>query len=74
MKTLIDIDDDLPEKAMEISNSKTKKETIHTALQELIRAHHRKRLIPLSGSGSLALSLVELKQLRQGRNAKHGLN
>ena len=41
MKTFVDIDEQLLEKAMKITNAKTKKETIHNALQELIRAQLR---------------------------------
>ena len=74
MKTLIDIDEQLLEKAMEVTKAKTKKDTIHTALQELIRAHHRRELISLSGSEFLDLSLEELQESRRSRTSKHGLN
>ncbi len=73
MKTLVDIDDQLLKEAMEITQAKTKKETIHTALQELIRARYREELISLGGSDFLELSLDELKHLRLRRTEKHGL-
>jgi len=73
MKTLIDIDDQLLKKAMEITQAKTKKETIHTALQELVRARYREELISLGSSDFLELSLDELKRLRLRRTEKHGL-
>lgn len=74
MKTLIDIDEQLLEDAMEITNARTKKETVHTALQELIRARYRQELISLKGSDLLELSLEELKGLRLRRTKKHRLN
>ena len=74
MKTLIDIDEQLLEEAMEITKAMTKKETVHTALLELIRAHYRQELISLKGSDLLELSFEELKELRLRRTKKHRLN
>ncbi len=71
MKTLVDIDEQLLEKAMEITNARTKKETIHNALQELVRSQLREELISLKGSNILDLTLEELKELRQKRTKKH---
>ena len=74
MKTLVDIDEQLLKKAMEITRTKIKKQTIHNALQELIRASYRQELISLRGSGLLDLTLEELKELRQRRTQKHSRN
>ncbi len=74
MKTLIDIDDQLLQKAMAITKAKTKKATIHTALQELIRTRLRQQLIRLKGSGIIDLNLHELKELRQKRIKKQTKN
>ena len=71
MKTLIDIDEQLLEEAMEITKAMTKKETVHTAL---IRARYRQELISLKGSDLLELSFEELKELRLRRTKKHRLN
>ncbi len=71
MKTLVDIDEQLLEKAMEMTNARTKKETIHNALQELVRSQLREELISLKGSNILDLTLEELKELRQKRTKKH---
>ena len=49
MRTNIDLDDDLVEEAFRVTNLRTKKELIHLALQELIRAQKKKNLIDLSG-------------------------
>ena len=71
MKNLVDIDEQLLEKAMKITNARTKKETIHNALQELVRSQLREELISLKGSNILDLTLEELKELRQKRTKKH---
>ena len=71
MKTLVDIDEELLDKAMKLTNTKTKKATIHTALQELVRSRRRQELISQMGSGMLDLSLEELEELRHSRPKKH---
>lgn len=70
MKTLVDIDEQLLKKAMEITNIRTKKQVIHTALEELVRARLRNELISLKGSGIVDMSLKELKNLRNKRIKK----
>lgn len=49
MRTNIDIDDDLLEKAFSVSHMRTKKELIHEALKEFIKLKKRKDLTELSG-------------------------
>lgn len=61
MKTLIDIDDALLEKAMELSQVATKKETIHRALEEFVKLQLRGRLKEMAGSGAIEWSLDDLK-------------
>lgn len=49
MRTNIDIDDKLMEEAFSLSDVKTKKELVHLALQEFIKAKKKKNLFDLSG-------------------------
>jgi Arc/MetJ family transcription regulator len=65
MKTLIDIDETLLKKAMKLSKTPTKKETIQRALSELVKACRRQSLKSLAGSGLLDLSHVELRKNRR---------
>jgi hypothetical protein len=49
MRTNIEIDDKLMEEAFTLTNVRTKKELIHLALQEFIKAKKKKDLLELSG-------------------------
>lgn len=71
MKTIIDIDKDLIEKAMKVSGMDTKKETVKIALEELIKLKLRQKLKEMAGSGILDISLEELKAIRTSRTKKH---
>ncbi|HJW86511.1 MAG TPA: type II toxin-antitoxin system VapB family antitoxin [Candidatus Brocadiaceae bacterium] len=71
MKTLVDINDSTLKKAMELSGTHTKKETIMLALEELIRLRLRQRLKDMAGSGFLDMGLTELKESRQRREKIH---
>lgn len=71
MKTIIDIDKDLIEKAMKVSGTVTKKETVKIALKQLIKLKLRQRLKEMAGSGILDISLKELKAIRTSRTKKH---
>ncbi len=68
MKTLVDIDEVLLKKAMKLSKASTKKETIHWALDELVKANQRKSLKGLAGSGILEMTRTQLQRLRRGTN------
>ena len=50
MRTNIDINDDLLQVAMDISQAKTKKATIELALQEYIRMKRRHDLVSMFGN------------------------
>ena len=50
MRTNIEIDDSLIEKAMHLINARTKKETVAMALEELIKAAKRKKFLLLKGN------------------------
>ncbi|MEM8673067.1 MAG: type II toxin-antitoxin system VapB family antitoxin [Cyanobacteria bacterium P01_G01_bin.67] len=49
MRTNIEIDDKLMEEAFSLTNVRTKKELVHLALQEFIKAKKKKDLLELSG-------------------------
>ena len=49
MRTNVDIDDDLLERAFAVSRKRTKKALIHEALQELIKLKGRKDFTELAG-------------------------
>ena len=49
MRTNIEIDDKLMEEAFGLTNLRTKKELVHLALQEFIKAKKKKDLLDLSG-------------------------
>ncbi len=71
MKTLIDIDEDVLKRAMKISGSRTKKETVNKALEELVKAGLRRQLKEMAGSGVIDMNLDELKKLRRRREVLH---
>jgi len=71
LKTLVDIDELLLQKAMTLTGAKTKKETINAALQELVRLRLRQELISVRGSDILDMTLEELTKSRQKRTQKH---
>lgn len=49
MRTNIEIDDKLMEEAFGLTNVRTKKELVHLALVEFIKAKKKKDLLELSG-------------------------
>ena len=71
MKTLVDINEDVLRKAMELSEAETKKEVITFALEELIRSKLRERLKQSAGSGMIKTRLADLKRIRHRREKVH---
>jgi Arc/MetJ family transcription regulator len=67
MKTLVDIDDRLLARARKLSHAATKKETIHRALEELVRASRRQALKAKAGTGIVDLTLGSLRRSRRER-------
>lgn len=49
MRTHIVLDDELVQEAMAATGARSKKEVIHLALQELVRASRKKNLADLAG-------------------------
>lgn len=73
MKTLIDIDEKLLNRAVRISGFTTKKETVKIAIEEFIKLKLRQRLKDMAGSDILDLSLSSLKADRTLRLKKQAL-
>jgi len=71
MKTLVDISEDILDEAMRLSDARTKREVIHMALDELIKARLRQKLKGLAGSGIMETKLSELKRTRRKRENNH---
>ena len=71
MKTLVDIREDILDEAMRLSDVKTKREVIHMALDELIKARLRQKLKGLAGSGVMETKLSDLKRVRRKRDKEH---
>jgi Arc/MetJ family transcription regulator len=62
MRTTIDIPQDLVDKAIELTDAKTKTEVIKLALQELIRRESMKKLLAYRGKVDLDINLDELRE------------
>jgi Arc/MetJ family transcription regulator len=71
MKTLVDVNEDVLKKAMELSEAETKKEVIGLALEELIRSKLREKLKQSAGSGLTQTRLSDLKRIRHRREKVH---
>jgi len=66
MRTNIDIDDALIDEVMRVANVKTKKEAVHLALQEFLKAKKKKNLFELAGKIEFEEN-YDYKALRQTR-------
>ena len=71
MKTLVDISEDILDEAMRLSDARTKREVIHMALDELIKARLRQKLKGLAGSGIMETKFSDLKRVRRRRENSH---
>jgi len=71
MKTLVDINEDVLKKAMELSEAETKKQVIRLALEELIRSKLREKLKQSAGNGMIETRLSDLKRIRHRRERAH---
>ena len=65
MRTTIDIDEKLIEKAMELTHCNTKKEMVNLSLQEITRQRLKQGLKSLAGKCDLNLTLDELYKMRE---------
>ncbi len=66
MRTNIDLDVDLVNKAFQYSSAKTKKELIHVALKEYVKQKRRLNLLDLEGKIVFEESYNH-KQMRDGQ-------
>jgi Arc/MetJ family transcription regulator len=49
MRTNIELDDDLIERGLTLTGTKTKRQLVHLALEELVRARTRRNMLDLAG-------------------------
>jgi Arc/MetJ family transcription regulator len=66
VRTNIDIDDDLLAEAQTVAGTRTKRETVHLALRELVRRRSRRAMLELRGRVPWDGDLDELRQGRVG--------
>ncbi len=64
MRTNIDIDSKLMEEAMRVACTKTKKETVEVALNELIADRKRKNILQYRGKLTWSGDLEEIRKTR----------
>ena len=64
MKTNVDLDDKLVERARRLTGLKTKKELINHALSELVRRKDQKSILELRGKVSWVGDLDEMRRSR----------
>jgi Arc/MetJ family transcription regulator len=62
MRTNIDIDDNLMEKALKFSGNKTKKEIINTALSEYVKYRMRQKMLSLYGKVAWVGNLDKMRR------------
>lgn len=63
-KTTVELDEGLLQKAKKAIGSRTKRETIETALQELVKRHQRELLIQEMGTYDLDLTQEDIDKMR----------
>lgn len=63
MRTNIDIDDKLLQRAMELSDAKTKKETIEKALESYVRYLSKLKLLELRGKVKWEGNLDDMRSI-----------
>lgn len=64
MRTNIDIDDELLDKAMRLAGTATKKSTVEKALELLIRSHEQRKILELYGKVEWDGDLEEMRRDR----------
>jgi Arc/MetJ family transcription regulator len=65
MRTNIDIDDELLEKAMRLAGTKTKKATVEEALRILVRRYGQRKALELRGTVEWVGDLDEMRRSRE---------
>jgi Arc/MetJ family transcription regulator len=64
MRTNIELDDVLVEKAMKITQITTKKAVIHKALEDMVKSYSRKEMLKYFDSGIWEGNLEEMRAMR----------
>ena len=54
MRTNIVLDDQLVSEAMRVAGSRTKRELVHLALQQMVQRHRQREVLALAGKGLIA--------------------
>jgi len=67
MRTTLDLPEDLVDEARRLTNSRSKRETVITALEELVRDRLRQRLIGRLGKTRLNLTREDVREMRKSR-------
>ncbi|HEV8560628.1 MAG TPA: type II toxin-antitoxin system VapB family antitoxin [Actinophytocola sp.] len=65
MRTNIDIDDELLEKAMRLAGTKTKKSTVEQALEMMVRRYEQSQILELRGTVEWEGDLDEMRRSRE---------
>jgi len=65
MRSTVDIDDKLIEKAKKLTGVKTKKELINISLKELIKKKKLEHLLSLYGKSPIDISVKDIEKFRK---------
>lgn len=65
MRTTVVLDDRLLGEAKKLSGARTKQETIHRALDELVRSRRTRKLLGMAGKVELSMTRHELLRRRK---------
>jgi Arc/MetJ family transcription regulator len=63
MRTNIDINDQLLQSAMELTQSKTKKAIVELALKELVQSIKRRKVLAMEGNAPWMGNLTEMRKI-----------
>ena len=65
MTTTVDIPDEIMDRVMKASQSRSPQEAVAKAMDEFARQHDQRRLIPLLGTSDGFMTPEELKAMRE---------
>jgi len=74
MKTTVDIPDELLKEAMKYSRAATKREAVVTALEDYTRRQRQAAFVKHLGTFKDTITSSQLRELRQSRMKRHGLD
>ena len=63
MRTNIELDDDLIEQALQISEFKTKKDVVHEALKQYVASLKKKQLLSMREKGTWEGDLRQMREI-----------